>query len=700
MRALLLGFLLLSSCTPRRTVVVDGQSLPYEDAAARAFAAAKAAQDGGRYEQAASLYGDFLEQYADSDLSDEARFRRAQALAKANQLGQAQSAFQDLLEKHPTSKFKKAAALELSLVQARLGKTDTAGQPVKPAVEGMSESEKQQSAAAVSQAYQQSGDAAQGVRWAARAVEGAPEGPERDARLKEYVAAVESAPASDVAKLVAEVDRKSPAWAPAAIRLARIELHTGDRAHAGELAAQVLATGSAGAEADAAARDVQRATGAGAEVKPQLVGIALPRSGDANLKAFADQVLDAIALAIDLENKGPIKVVIKDTKGEPDAAAEAVEELAKEGAIVILGPIGLVEGPAAAARAQQLGVPMISLSRGEGLTALGEYVFRDLPTSSAQAKAVADYAQKKLGAKSFGILQPDSPYGDEMAKFFWDQVEQGQGEVRAFEHYPQRTTTFKPFVQRMVGRSRTDLEARKEFQQEAEKIASEITDPYRRRKALSQLKSQQAPIVDFDALFIPDGARTVRLIAPAIAAEDVITSGCDTKELEVVRKTTKNDALRTVQLIGTSLWDSPELLDERMGAARYVQCSIFVDIFYPHSDRPATRKFIDEYDTAYHRVPSFLEAHARDAAGLVRKVIEEKHPGSRAELRDALAAMTKPYDGAAGETTFGKDREANKPFFWLWINRGNIQEFDPEGKPPVPVTAQPAADAPGKGAGQ
>src|SRR5437762_12430393 len=113
---------------------------------------------------------------------------------------------------------------------------------------------------------------------------------------------------------------------------------------------------------------------------------------------------------------------------------------------------------------------MISLSRADGLTALGEYIFRDMPTSYAQAKAVAEYAQKKLNAKSFGILQPDSAYGDEMALYFWDAVDAGGSEVRAFEHYPLRTTTFKPFVQRMVGRSPADLEERQQFSQEAEKI--------------------------------------------------------------------------------------------------------------------------------------------------------------------------------------------------------------------------------------
>jgi ABC-type branched-subunit amino acid transport system substrate-binding protein len=244
-----------------------------------------------------------------------------------------------------------------------------------------------------------------------------------------------------------------------------------------------------------------------------------------------------------------------------------------------------------------------------------------------------------------------------------------------------------------VGRAPEDLDERQEFSDEAKKINEEITDPYRRRKALAALRGAQAPFADFDALFIPDSARTVRLIAPAIASEDVITAGCDTKELEVVKKTTKNEQLRTVQLLGTSLWDSPDLVDERSGVARYVQCAIFVDVFFANSERSATKKFVDDFASAYHRAPSFLEAHAFDAASVLKKALEA-HPQSRDDLRDALANMKTPFDGATGSTVFAKDREAQKPFFWLWINRGTIQEFDPEGPPPVPPAAPPGPPKP------
>ena len=688
-RTLAIVVLVLLACAPGRTVTVNGKQVPYEEAARAEFNTAKASQDEGRYEVAAQQFAGFLQRYRDSELADEAMFRRGQALAKAGKLPEAQAALQELLEKRPTSPFKTPAAVELASVQAQLGQK--AGPP-PPVVDTsrMSEEEKNKAAAAMAEASARAGQWGEAMRWGARALETAP-ATERDGRLKFFEQALEAAPARDVAKLVSELDRKSPAWPATALKLARIQLHVGDRAHAADLARDVLAADAQSPYADGA-RAVQQAAAGSETLRPTLLGVILPLTGD--LKGFADQALNGIALTLDLQGRGKVQVEVVDSKGEPDAAAEAVEKLAQSGAIAILGPLGIAEGLAAATRAQQLGIPMLSLSRAEGLTSLGDSIFRDMPTSNAQAKAVAEYAQKKLNAKSFGILHPDSAYGDEMARYFWDALDANGAEVRAFEHYPLRTTTFKPFVQRMVGRSPADLSERQQFSDESEKILKEIKDPYRRRKALSQLRNQQAPIVDFDAMFIPDSARTVRLIAPAIAAEDVITTGCDTRELEVVKRTTKNEQLRTVQLLGTSLWDSPDLVDERSGVARYVQCSIFVDVFFANSERPATKKFVDEFSSAYKRAPGFLEAHAYDAAGILKRIIEERRPRSRDELRASLASLGKPFEGAAGDTVFGRDREAQKPFFWLWVNRGSIVEFDPEGPPPVPPAA-PLADASG-----
>src|SRR3954452_16810804 len=110
----LLSLLLAAlSCGPTRTVVKDGKTVPYEDAARDDFAKARAAQDAGKSEEAGGLFAGFLREYPDSELSDEARFREGQSLSRGGKLKEAQAALSDLLEKHPNSAYKNAAAIEL-----------------------------------------------------------------------------------------------------------------------------------------------------------------------------------------------------------------------------------------------------------------------------------------------------------------------------------------------------------------------------------------------------------------------------------------------------------------------------------------------------------------------------------------------------------------------------------------------------------
>src|SRR5437870_12551431 len=132
MKRLLAVFLILAACAPTRTVTIDGQQVPYEQAAATEFARAKALYDQGKYGAAAAAFNGFIERYPDSALVDEALFRRGQALSRAGQFEQAQEVLQQLLEKYPTSLWKKPAAAELGLVQSKLGKSEAAAQSLKP----------------------------------------------------------------------------------------------------------------------------------------------------------------------------------------------------------------------------------------------------------------------------------------------------------------------------------------------------------------------------------------------------------------------------------------------------------------------------------------------------------------------------------------------------------------------------------------
>ena len=166
------------------------------------------------------------------------------------------------------------------------------------------------------------------------------------------------------------------------------------------------------------------------------------------------------------------------------------------------------------------------------------------------------------------------------------------------------------------------LDDRTDYLEDAKAATKDAKDAFRRRKALEKAKKDLEPIVDFEALFIPDEWSRVGLIAPALAVEDIITNTCDAKEIEKLKKTTGKTDIHTVTLLGGQGWNSPKnaegvpRLIERGG--KFVLCSVFVDGFYAESNREATRRFVHAYTEAYpDATPLLLDAVAYDSAGII-----------------------------------------------------------------------------------
>ncbi|MGH9388530.1 MAG: ABC transporter substrate-binding protein, partial [Vicinamibacteria bacterium] len=177
----------------------------------------------------------------------------------------------------------------------------------------------------------------------------------------------------------------------------------------------------------------------------------------------------------------------------------SVNELAsRERAIAVIGPLLSDTAEAGAAQAQKLRVPIITLSQREGLTEIGNYVFRNGLTNSVQVRAVARYAVTELGLHTFSILYPDDRYGAELSKFFQDEVSKLSGRVPVAISYSPGQTNFGEEISRI-------------------KANSEI-----------------------EGLFIPDGFETVSVIAPQLAYYEV----------------------KRIRLIGVNAWNSPKLVEK------------------------------------------------------------------------------------------------------------------------------------------
>ncbi len=130
-----------------------------------------------------------------------------------------------------------------------------------------------------------------------------------------------------------------------------------------------------------------------------------------------------------------------------------MEELVfNDGAVAAIGPLFIEDSKRAALVAQDLGLPLLTLTRSEDVTDIGPFVFRNMLTYSAQTQGLVDWATKVMGYKSFAVLYPNTPYGVEMTNDFWDQVLAQGAAMRGAELYTADQTTFTSQAKKLVGR--------------------------------------------------------------------------------------------------------------------------------------------------------------------------------------------------------------------------------------------------------
>jgi ABC-type branched-subunit amino acid transport system substrate-binding protein len=162
-------------------------------------------------------------------------------------------------------------------------------------------------------------------------------------------------------------------------------------------------------------------------------------------------------------------------------------------------------------------------------------------------------------------------------------------------------------------------------------------------------EEEEIPIVDFDAIFIPDGYSQVGLIAPQLAYHDVTG----------------------VKLLGTNLWNSQKLVEM---AAPYLQDAVFVDGFFSGSGLPLTSQFVQSYEQTFGGKPGYPEAQAYDTMRLLIEGLRQPEVTSRPILRDALLGI-QSLPGVAGTASVGPDGEVSKPPFLITIYRRRMEEI-------------------------
>jgi len=430
---------------------------------------------------------------------------------------------------------------------------------------------------------------------------------------------VDELPAETALATYSQLEEKTgPGAALLAERLAREAAEAGDLDRAAVLRAETASARRAAGLADV--------TSVGSdEGNPRLVGAALPlsgrrtRPGKAALRGLglAAGTFDASAgRGVDTFEPAaarggvpvPFDVSVRDSASQSSAASLALERLAREGAVAVVGPMspGSVRG--AGAVAARYGLPMVALDAtggGDGRAVSG--VFHIAISPVERARRLARHAIE-AGRRRFFILSPNIDYGRTTSAAFAAEVEALGGTVVIQKSYDARTTAFTALMEEVAGKP-------------------------------------------WDTMFVPDTARRLELIVAAMAAANLMVSPAGTRKV-------KNG--RPVMLLSTA-----EAVDRRYlrGSGRYSVGAVFAPGFYADLQDPRTAEFRSRFVASYGEEPTYLAAYAYDAALVVRSAVEAG-AASRAQVRAALGTAT--VQGLTGAIRFdGTGRRADDGLLYV-----------------------------------
>ena len=316
------------------------------------------------------------------------------------------------------------------------------------------------------------------------------------------------------------------------------------------------------------------AVGAG-QIKVALI---LPLSAAGNAGLAAQSMKNAAEMALAEFTNPNIQLLIKDDAGTASGAQTAAQQALGEGAEIILGPLFAVSVGAVGQVARTRNVPVIAFSTDTSEATRGVYLLSFLPESDVDR--IVEYAVAQ-GKRSFAGLVPENAYGSVVEAAFNQAVSRRGARIIALERYP-------------LDRQR-------------------MQDPVKR---VAQAAGQA------DAIFIPDGADAVPIVAQSLAAAGVQP--------------------RRIQLLGTGLWDDPRIFAE----------STLQGGWFAAPEAAGFRNFSSRYRARYGQEPVRTATLSYDAVSLVAALVKTQGPQ---RFSEQVLTNTSGFSGIDGVFRFRTD---------------------------------------------
>ncbi|MFT5359362.1 MAG: ABC-type branched-subunit amino acid transport system substrate-binding protein, partial [Polyangiales bacterium] len=394
---------------------------------------------------------------------------------------------------------------------------------------------------------------------------------------------VREATVDELGVMRSALSRAGEAWPIVAVRSLREAYESGDLVTVRSVA---LELSDADVELEPELRAMTLRADRTGQADPRAIGAILPLSGRG--REVGQLALQAMMLGASLPPGAPPgpdspRVFFRDSAGDSTRAEAAVNDLVTVHRVTaIVGPPDTESSRAAARRAQELGVPYISLAPDFEMTAIGPNVFRFLPTFEEELSALV-VASRSSGASRIAILRPANNFGQRAHQALTAVLEELGVTLAADVQYDPSATSF--------------------------------------REPMTELRGQE-----FDALLIPDSAARIALIAPALAAAGLWSSADGSVPSRA------RDA-RAVRLLLPSVAFSSSAA--MRSSHRYLQ-GAFVSRTYDTALGVASLEFATLFEAQYGRAPSLFAAVAFDALALALQASRQGGGAGRAATRSSL----------------------------------------------------------------
>ncbi|MBI2026239.1 MAG: molecular chaperone DnaJ [Deltaproteobacteria bacterium] len=363
------------------------------------------------------------------------------------------------------------------------------------------------------------------------------------------------------------------------------------------------------------------------QAKSSKIAVFLPLTSP-KIAFLAQQALHGIKLAAD-----SLEIVLVDSSEKTSVELQKdVERVVAEGKVIAaIGGLLPDEARTIALHAQGLGLPLLTLSLKEDLVDIGNYIFRATDTYQSQTKYIAQKAIDSFGYRKFAILYPRNDFGMSLSKIFYDTVVSLGGTVTALQYYEPTQTDFRAEFAKISG---TFFLADRLIESELQKRFFQAR--YERSARIKDL--ELSPIIDFDAIFVPDFSKTLIQIAPHL----------------------KYSNLEKVPLLGVESWKAHDLLEK---SAELLEGSYMTDSFFEESMKASVQEFRNEFYKQFELMPTNIAAQAYDSMSILKNISMSGTAVTREEFRNALAATN--YIGIAGNIRFLENGQAEKETFLL-----------------------------------